>query len=231
MDYGEIFHFAAKDYISFLQIPPVTLTPLHVAFTWILRPYSLSFSALTFGAMVPDLEPLLGWMAGVSVFCGWDFSCSQAPDRLILHSFVGAITTDVVLTMVFAKVVQLLRPARWGLQVFDNVRIISVNFALSAAIASITHVMVDWLHHPANPVFWPFMIDGSYYVDGLLLPYMDVHIASLLVAIVSGTLMLVIMKHAIHGKEYNLRSLLSNPQLVLSLIAKSSCDSTEIGQK
>jgi hypothetical protein len=186
---------------------------------------------LTIGAVVPDLEPLVGWMAGVSVFCGWDFPCSQAPDRLILHSLVGAMTADVVLTMALAKTIQLLQPARWGLQGFDNVKIISANFAISAAIASTTHVMIDWLHHPANPVFWPFMIDGSYYVDGLLLSHMDVRVASLLVAVVSGTLMLVIIRRAIQGKEYSLRSLLSNPQLVLSLIARPSSDSTEWEQK
>ncbi|MDQ3718492.1 MAG: hypothetical protein M3311_04980 [Thermoproteota archaeon] len=37
-------------------------------------------------------------MFGWSVFCGWDFPCSVAPDRLVLHSIIGAIIIDIVLT-------------------------------------------------------------------------------------------------------------------------------------
>ncbi len=60
----------------------MTLTPLHVAFVWVLKPRfrKLHFAALTVGAVIPDVEPLIAWMFGWSVFCGWDFSmlaCSR----------------------------------------------------------------------------------------------------------------------------------------------------------
>jgi hypothetical protein len=85
----------------------MALTPLHVAFVWVLKPRfrKLHFVALTLGAIIPDVEPLIVWILGWSVFCGWYFPCSLAPDRLVLHSIVGAITIDIVLTVIFVKMI------------------------------------------------------------------------------------------------------------------------------
>jgi membrane-bound metal-dependent hydrolase YbcI (DUF457 family) len=160
-------------------------------------------------------------MAGVSVFCGWDFPCSEAPDRLVLHSIVGALSVNVVLTMGFVKAIQLLRPARFGLHGFANARVASPIFALSAAVGSLSHVLVDWLHHPANPIFWPFLVDGSYYVDGLLLSFMTVRTASLLVAAASGIILVAVVKQALNKKDQNLSFIFSNPKKALSLITES----------
>jgi hypothetical protein len=82
----------------------MTLTPLHVAFVWVLKPRfrKLHFVALTIGAIIPDVEPLIVWMLGWSVFCGWYFPCSLAPDRpvlpaaIIVASIAGAITTAII---------------------------------------------------------------------------------------------------------------------------------------
>jgi hypothetical protein len=85
----------------------MTLTPLHIAFVWPLKPRfrKLHFAALTVGAVIPDIESLVTWMFGWSVFCGWDFPCSLAPDRLVLHSIVGALTIDAILTILFVKMI------------------------------------------------------------------------------------------------------------------------------
>lgn len=141
-----------------------------MAFVWVLKPRfrKLDFAALTVGAVIPDIEPLIAWMFGWSVFCGWDFPCSLLPDRLVLHSIIGAITIDVAFTVIFVKMIGKLGLQRLGICGFTNVQTNAV-FLVSAAIGSLSHVFVDWLHHPANPIFWPFLIDGSYYVDGLLL--------------------------------------------------------------
>ena len=200
----------------------MTLTPLHVAFVWVLKPRfrKLHFAALTVGAVIPDVEPLIAWMFGWSVFCGWDFPCSIAPDRLILHSIMGAITVDVILTIILVKMIEILRVERVGIYGFTNVKI-NAAFLASAAIGSLSHVFVDWLHHPANPILWPFMVDGSYYVDGLLLSFMAVLPASIMVATLAGAITAAVIAGALYKNGYSFWLVLSNPTKALSLITES----------
>lgn len=200
----------------------MTLTPLHVAFVWMLKPRfrKLHFAALTVGAVIPDVEPLIAWMFGWSVFCGWDFPCSLAPDRLVLHSIVGAITIDVALTIIFVKMIGKLDVERLGVCGFTNVKTNAAFFA-SAAIGSLSHIFVDWLHHPANPIFWPILVDGSYYVDGLLLSFMPVLPASIIVATIAGAITAAIIARALNKSGYCFWLVFSNPAKALSLITES----------
>jgi hypothetical protein len=173
------------------------------------------------GAVIPDLEPLAAWILGLSVFCGWDFPCTSAPDRLVLHSIAGALTADVALTVAFVRILQMLKPERVGIRGFAPSMKITSYFLLSAAIGSLSHVLVDWLHHPANPVFWPFMVDGSYYVGGLLLPFMSVFAASLMLALASGAVLCVTVKRALDRSGEKLSLVFSNPARALSLVTES----------
>jgi uncharacterized protein DUF4184 len=200
----------------------MTLTPLHVAFVWVLKPRfrKLHFAALTVGAVIPDVEPLIAWMFGWSVFCGWDFPCSLAPDRLVLHSIMGAITIDVILTIILVKMIGKLGVERVGICGFTNVKT-NIAFLASAAIGSLSHVLVDWLHHPANPIFWPFLVDGSFYVDGLLLPFMAILPASILVATLAGAITAAVIARALYKSGYSFWLVLSNPTKALSLITES----------
>jgi hypothetical protein len=200
----------------------MTLTPLHVAFVWVLklRFRRLHFAALTVGAVIPDIEPLIAWMFGWSVFCGWDFPCSLAPDRLVLHSIIGAITIDVALTIIFVKIIGKLGLQGLCIYGFTNVKI-NAAFLVSAVIGSLSHVLVDWLHHPANPVFWPFLVDGSYYVDGLLLSFMTVLPASMIVAAIAAAITAAVIAKALDKSGYSFWLVLSNPAKALSLITES----------
>jgi hypothetical protein len=199
----------------------MTLTPLHIAFVWVLKPRfrKLHFAALTVGAVIPDIEPLVARMFGWSTFCGWDFTCSLAPDRLVLHSILEAVTIDTILTMLFVKMIGKFGVERWGIRGFTNVKIDAAFFA-SAAIGSLSHVFVDWLHHPVNPIFWPFLIDGSYYVDGLL-SVLTVLPASIIVSIIAGAMMMEVTARALNKCGYSFWLVLSNPAKVLSLITES----------
>jgi hypothetical protein len=200
----------------------MTLTPLHIAFVWPLklRFRKLHFAALTVGAVIPDIEPLIAWIFGWSVFCGWDFPCSPVPDRLVLHSIIGAITIDAILTIIFVKMIGKLGLQRMGIYGFTDVKT-SAAFLISAAIGSLSHVFVDWLHHPANPIFWPFLVDGSYYVDGLLLSLMAVLPASTIVATIAGAIMMALIARALYKSGYGFSLLLSNPAKALSLVTES----------
>jgi hypothetical protein len=200
----------------------MTLTPLHAAFVWILKPrlIGLSFAAMTMGSFIPDLEPLASFILGWSVFCGWDFPCSLAPDRLVLHSITGALTVDVVLTMAFVKVLgRFARVDRIGVHGFRT-KVMSLGFYASAAIGSLSHVFVDWFHHPANPVFWPVPIDGSYYVGGLLLPYFTVLQASIIMATVAGAMMAGTIAVALRKSGRNFMFLFRQPLATLSIVTQ-----------
>ena len=201
------------------------MLPLHPAFVWIINPrvLGLSFAALTIGSMVPDIEPAISYLAGASVFCGVSVECKAAPDRLVLHSIVGAVTVDVGLTFLFCLLIaRLFKPEKFGLKGFSK---ISMNwtFYISAAIGSLIHVFVDWLHHPANPIFWPLLVGNppSYYVPGLLLPYMNVFSASFIVAIIGACLMIIVATRALTRSKYTFSELASNPVLVISLLTES----------
>jgi LexA-binding, inner membrane-associated putative hydrolase len=198
----------------------MTLTPLHAAFVWILKPwfFTLSFAALTIGSFVPDIEPLITFATGWSAFCGWDFPCSIAPDRLVLHSIFGALTIDTIITMGIVRLLSIAKLDRIGIHGFTNVKVSSPGFYLSAAIGSLTHVFLDWLHHPANPVFWPMSINGSYYVGGLLLPYFSVFEASLVIAILSVVLLTATSVWAISKAGKNPWILITNPPAALSVV-------------
>jgi hypothetical protein len=63
-------------------------------------------------------------------------------------------------------------------------------------------VLVDWLHHPANPIFWPFSVDGSYYVAGLLLVFMRILPASIVVAIIAFTIMVIHIARTLNKSGY-----------------------------
>jgi hypothetical protein len=80
---------------------------------------------------------------------------------------------------------------------------------------------VDLLHHPANPIFWPFLVDGSYYVDGLLLSFMAVLSASTIVATIAGAIMTAVIARALYKSGYSFSLVLSNPAKALSLVTES----------
>lgn len=181
----------------------------------------LNFAGMTIGAMIPDIEPLIAWIFGWSVFCGWDFPCSLAPDRLVLHSIVGALTVDVALTILSVKLLgSVLKVDRLGIRGFTSVRI-DAGFYASAAIGALSHVLVDWLHHPANPVFWPFLIDGSYYVDGLLPQFMGVLPASVLVGIVASVILVATVNKVLKESGNSFWIIFSSPSKALTLITEN----------
>jgi hypothetical protein len=137
-----------------------------------------------------------------------------------LHSIIGAITIDAILTIIFVKMIGKLGLQRMGIYGFTDVKT-SAAFLISAAIGSLSHVFVDWLHHPANPIFWPFLVDGSYYVDGLLLSLMPVLPASTIVATIAGAIMMAVIARALYKSGYSFSLLLSNPAKALSLVTES----------
>ena len=146
----------------------------------------------------------------------------MAPDRLVLHSLAGALTFDVILTFLFVRVIGLMKPQRLGIFGYSNVKF-NWQFYLSAALGSLSHVLVDWLHHAANPIFWPLTLGQppSYYVDGVLLPFMGAFAASFIVAILGSAIMILLGVRACAQSKYSFSELMFNPRAILSLITQS----------
>ena len=65
------------------------------------------------------------------------------------------------------------------------------------------------------------MVDGSYYVDGLLISSLGVLPASIMVALIAGAIMVAITVRALNKSSYSFWLVLSNPTKALSLITES----------
>ena len=129
------------------------LTPLHYPVAYALhrlRP-SWSLPGLIMGAMVPDLEiPVI-----VSVF-----GLNRIPgNRLVLHSLFGAMTIGAALSVLLvAHVIQpillnLLPSRREGIQAVCRA---SWRLAAACCVGALSHVLLDVVTHPVNPLWWPF---------------------------------------------------------------------------
>ena len=109
----------------------------------------LSLPGLTVGSMFPDLE-----IPTLSVLFGYRF-----PQRLILHSLLGATTIGTVFSVAFTV---LLYPtlSSYFFKI-DKVKVkercrISLGLIFSCLLGNLSHVLLDVINHPYNPLFWPF---------------------------------------------------------------------------
>ncbi len=74
------------------------------------------------------------------------------------------------------------------------------------------YILIDWLQHPANPVFGPFLVDGSqHYIDGPLLVFMGVLPASIIVALIASTITVARIARALNKSDYSFWLVFSNP--------------------
>lgn len=174
------------------------LTPFHLGFAWpvwMLKRRKLSFTCLSIGAMVPDLEVL--WMMR--------FTNRLPMARGYMHSFYGAATIDLALTLFLAYLIapiigKWLRRAsrrsaggkKW--HVFAGVDVSRPPkyhgwALLSALVGTLSHVTIDLFTHEFNPVFWPYRL-GKY--DNLM-PFDSYFYSSALFWILFGGIMIYML--------------------------------------
>jgi hypothetical protein len=100
--------------------------------------------------MVPDLEiPVIVGVVGLNGVPG---------NRLVLHSLLGALTGGTllsVLLVVFAAPPLLLR--LWPSERVRIRRVCRASWRVVAAcgVGTLSHVLLDVVTHPLNPVWWP----------------------------------------------------------------------------
>jgi len=147
------------------------LTPSHYPAAYLLHRAGkrlFSLPALTVGAIIPDIELFV-------------------TDRLFLHSLLGAATLGTVISVIlvstiYPRLIKRLIEVEGG-RVEEACRP-SAKTALSSFTGCMSHVLIDALHHPYNPLLYPFT-DAS--VDILLVSknlfYADLAVQSFFAAL------------------------------------------------
>lgn len=102
------------------------------------------------GSMLPDLEiPIMLLLFG-----------SQTPNRMILHSLLGAMTVGTLIATaitvwVYPSLTSKIFPIN-RLKVKEKCRL-SFSLIFSCLLGVLSHVLLDVTNHDYNPIFWPFL--------------------------------------------------------------------------
>lgn len=143
------------------------ITPLHYPLAYLLYKLNekLSLPGLIVGSMLPDIE-----VPAIILLLG-----TQVPDRLVLHSLLGAATLGTGLSVTFT--VLMYPPLISFFLKIDKRKVekkCRLYFALvfSCFLGNLSHVLLDVATHTYNPLFWPF----SQFTPSLISLTLEVHI-------------------------------------------------------
>jgi membrane-bound metal-dependent hydrolase YbcI (DUF457 family) len=110
----------------------------------------LSLPGLIVGSMFPDLEiPIMILLFGYEV-----------PYRLLLHSLLGVLTIGTLLSVALTTflypnlICYLFRINQ--LKMKKKCRL-TFELIFSCFLGNLSHVLVDVINHPYNPIFWPLL--------------------------------------------------------------------------
>lgn len=126
------------------------LTPIHCSVAYLARQFrpQLSLPALLVSTMAPDLEIPFLYVA-----------TSGQYSRLVLHSFLGAITLATMLSVilvVFAYPTAVSYVFRIDYRTVKDKCRFSWSMVALCLFGCLSHVLIDSLHHEYNPLFFPF---------------------------------------------------------------------------
>jgi len=167
-------------------------TPIHWSIAYLAREIrpSLSLPALIVSTAVPDLE-----IPCIYIITGGQFG------RLVLHSLLGAITLATLLSVILTVFVY--SPVVSHLFKVDS-KIVKgrcrFSWSLFAVclLGSLSHVLIDSLHHEYNPLLFPFTYDSF---DALVFMH-DWTLASVIIPLsFLALLVLFVAKEARHGTK------------------------------
>lgn len=127
------------------------LTPLHLPIVYLIYKIDKRFSlpGLIVGSMFPDLEiPFIVFFFG-----------TQVPNRMILHSILGSATIGTFLALIVTvRVYPIFVNLLFNIDMKKIQKKCRFSFVVAASvfIGILSHVLLDVLNHPYNPIFWPF---------------------------------------------------------------------------
>ncbi|MEM2876176.1 MAG: DUF4184 family protein [Candidatus Bathyarchaeia archaeon] len=132
------------------------LTPFHYPVAYLVYRIDrrLNLPGLIVGSMFPDFEvPFMLLVFG-----------TRTPHRLVLHSLLGAATVGALLSvlltvLVYPALIVKIFPLNKA-KLKEKCRS-SLSLWFSCFLGNISHVLLDVVNHPYNPVFWPFLSIGE----------------------------------------------------------------------
>jgi len=142
----------------------MVITPFHYALGLLIFKVSrkkLRIDGITLGCFLPDIEvPIL-------------FTLGIYPARRILHSLIGGLLLGPLITIImFPVYIFILKLLGYRERIKLN-----TNFLISVELGILSHIILDALHHPYNPLFWPltsnsvniFILFGNWLLASYLL--------------------------------------------------------------
>lgn len=137
-------------------MPNLPLTPFHYPVAYVIHKLGrrLSLPGLVVGSMFPDLEiPAIIMLVGTRI-----------PHRLVLHSLLGAATVGTFSSLMFTVLIYpVLVSAIFSIhksKLKEKCRL-SLSLCFSCLLGNLSHVLLDIVNHPYNPIFWPFLTLGE----------------------------------------------------------------------
>ena len=167
-------------------------TPIHWSIAYLARDFrsSLSLPALIVSTALPDLEiPFIYIVTGGQL------------GRLVLHSLLGAITLATFLSVIFT--VFAYSPVISHLFKLDSKIVrdrcrFSWTLVAVCLLGSLSHVLIDSLHHEYNPLLFPF----TYHSFDALVLMNDWTLASVIIPLsFLALLVLFVVKEVWRGTE------------------------------
>ena len=172
--YKFILDYIKGERLMFFVLHWVTVWPLFVY-----RPNKFNFFALSIGSIIPDLEALILFL----------FVEDSWKARSIMHSILGAFTLDLIIVLITTIyivpiIIKYMDRKIENKKVFlfsktdlrqhkTNTKVI----VYSGLIGTVSHVLIDIIHHPYNPLTFPI---ENYYSFNLIL-FNNLQLANILV--------------------------------------------------
>ena len=152
------------------------LTPLHYPVAYAMRKLAkrarveLDMAGLAIGSFTPDLEcPFFMaalWAGLLPPDAPWAWA-----HRLVLHSLLGSLTLGSLISiLIVLALYKLMAPEGMNRPSLPRLYV-------ACALGNLSHVLLDAVHHPYNPLFYPFTAENV----GFLVPMGDRWLASLVV--------------------------------------------------
>lgn len=167
---------------------------LHFVFVWplfVYRPNKFNFFGLSFGAIIADLEvPFL-----------FLFVADPWEARSIMHSLLGALTINLII-VILATIYLVPIVLRYMDKKTENKKIFifgrsdlrehkttTTVVLYSGLIGTVSHLFLDALHHPYNPITFPV---EKYYSFNLIL-FNNHQLANALVGLITIILFILML--------------------------------------
>jgi hypothetical protein len=156
------------------------------------------------GAMVPDLKVLVYQLLGFCILTGW--CCIFPHRRAERRHYPHSRPCKIARTCQAGE-----NRYKW---IFASAKL-DKYFIISAAIGSLSHVLVDSLHHEDNPLLW---LIGPTYFTGPLVVAFGAPLAHSIIAAAAIAIIAFMFKKLLNDSGYGFSLVFRNPIKAMSVV-------------